>query len=448
MSFTTGVSCVCILGLMTLSSCRQNPPAPEIVYNCAANASDIAALEKEIPVFESTSGVHIKLNPFSGQDKLYAMMVAGQAPDIFYTNNTMRDRLAAEGRLLDLRSVCTDDPFVGRLWPAVLATGKSVDGGWYSVGNWSFTLGVYYNRDMFEAAGISIPDTTWTWEEMLAIAKRLTKDVDGDGIPDTYGIFIGSHFVEACELMNGANTGSHQLTAAFGPKSVEAFAQYLSLMESMRMPDLRRIQAMGMQPSQLLESGRVAMLVEAVPHQMLIETLRMKWGVLPIPRIAGNPPRYFRSGSGGLSISATTRNPRAAWEALKWIVGTARIYQPNPVLRDVDFVGGWEQRYPQLVGCGFRDVWDLSLRYDGGDPRFFVRYSSWTSAAILEQLQPLLDRLWARNITLAEFTASIPAVNSRVLRDLQDLAGKEEIRPAFRKDIQDALKEFGHAASR
>ncbi len=428
--------------VIVFQACRRPSTTPEVVYNCAANAADIAALEREIPGFEASTGIHLRLNPFTGQDKLYAMMAAGQAPDIFYTNTTMRDRLAAEGRILDLHQVSAGDPFVDRLWPSVVATGQSTDGGWYSVGNWSFTLGVYYNKEMFDAAGVPMPDTVWTWDDMLAAARRLTRDADGDGVPDTYGIFIGSHFVEALELMNGADIRPRSMTAAFGPASLDAFSRYLGLMQEQLMPDPRRIQAMGMQPSQLLESGKVAMLVEAVPHQMLMETLKIRWGVAPLPRMAGRPPRYFRSASGGLSVSATTRDPRAAWTALRWIIAGARLYQPNPVLRDVDFVGGWEERYPRLVGSGFRDVWNLSLRYDGGDPRFFVRYSSWTSASILEQLQPLLDRLWARQMTLAAFTAEIPSVNAHVVRDLQDLVHTDAIRPLFREDIERALKEL------
>ncbi len=428
------------LNLMAVPSCRKHAGGPEIVYNCAANASDIAALEKEIPAFEVSSGIHLRLNPFTGQEKLYAMMVAGQTPDIFYTNTTMRDYLAAEGRLLDLRSLSAGDPFIERLWPAVVTAGRSVDSGWYSVGNWSYTLGVYYNRDMFDAAGVPYPDTTWTWEAMRVIARRLTKDADGDGTPETYGIFMGSHFVEMLELMNGADIRPHALTASMTRESAEAFTMYLSLMQEKIMPDLRRIQALGMQPSQLLESGRVGMLVEAVPHQMLIESINIRWGVAPFPRISGKPVRYFRSGSGGLSISAGTGNPRAAWEALKWVIARAEVYQPNPVLQDVDFVGGWEARYPRLAGSGFREVWDLSLRHDGGDPRFFVRYSSWTSASILERLQPLLDRLWAGSITVGELAARMPEINARVRRELSDLSKKEDLRPAFRRDIESALK--------
>ena len=190
------------------------------------------------------------------------------------------------------------------------------------------------------------------------------------------------------------------------------------------------------------------MLVEALTHQMLIEGLTIRWGVAPLPRFPGVQPRYFRSASGGLSISASTRDPRAAWTALKWLIGEAPLYQPNPVLRDVDFVGGWETRYPQLAGNGFRETWQLSLQHDGGDPRFFVRYSSWTSASILERLQPLLDRLWARELTVEGLIEAIPSVNARVERDLRDLLGRGGIRPAFRHSIESSLKGLERGAER
>jgi ABC-type glycerol-3-phosphate transport system substrate-binding protein len=248
--------------------------------------------------------------------------------------------------------------------------------------------------------------------------------------------------------MNGAEIRPNSVAATLSRESEEVFRHYLALLEGNIMPDPRRIQAMGMQAAQLLQNGRVAMLVEAVPHQSLMETLSMRWGVAPLPRFPGHPPRYFRSASGGLSISAQTRSPREAWHALRWIVGSASLYQPNPVLRDADFIGGWERRYPKLVGSGFREVWDLSLRYNGGDPRFFVRYSSWTAGSILERLQPLLDQLWARTITLEEFRTSLPQVNASVERDLMDLLKREGIQPRFRTDIENALRNFRNASQR
>jgi len=410
-----------------------------VTYNCAANVVEIKHLQDELPRLADSTGIEIVLQPFTGPDKLYAMMAAGEPPDIFYTNTVMRDRLAAEGRLLDLRNVSTDDPFLGRLWPDVYRQGLSADGGLYSIGNWSFTAGVYFNKDLFDQAGLRYPDTAWTWSDMMAAARRLTVDANGDGEPEHYGIFIPSHFIEVLELMNGAPVEQKSFFVDFSEASREVFRQYVALMNNQLMPDLRRVQAMGMQASQLLQTGRAAMLVEAVPHQVLCEALTIPWGVAPIPRFGSRPVRYFRSASGGLSISAQTANPAAAWKALKWIIAGASIYQPNPVLKDADFVTGWEARYPHLVGSGFREVWQSSLKYPAGDPRFFVRFSSWTSAPILEGLLPMLDRVWARDMTVDELAASLPGINRSVRKELDRLLQRGDLRPEFVQAIKEQL---------
>lgn len=432
-----------LVAALILTGCRGKDKttsgAFRVTYNCAANAEEIQRLQNELPHFADSTGIEIVLQPFTGQDKLYAMMAAGQPPDIFYTNTVIRDRLAAEGRLLDMRAVSTGDRFVGRLWPDVYHQGLSIDGGLYSIGNWSFTAGVYYNKDLFDRAGVRYPDTAWSWSDLIAAARRLTVDANGDGEPEQYGIFIPSHFVEVFELMNGAPVDQKAFFVDLSDASREVFRQYVALMDNRLMPDLRRVQAMGMQASQLLQTGKVAMLVEGVPHQVLFEALAIRWGVAPIPRFGSRPVRCFRSESGGLSISAQTTNPAAAWKALKWIIAGASTYQPNPVLKDVDFVPGWEARYPQLVGSGFREVWQASLKYPAGDPRFFVRFSSWTSAPIMERLLPLLDRVWARDMTVDELAASLPDINRSVRSELDRLIQRGDLRPEFSRAIKEQL---------
>jgi ABC-type glycerol-3-phosphate transport system substrate-binding protein len=434
-----------VIASLVLAGCGgANRSAPgEVTYNCSANAAEVGVLQKEIPAFAESSGVRIVLQPFTGQEKLYAMMAADKAPDIFYTSSIMRDQLAASGRLLDLRTVSAGDPFVARLWPHIRENGVAPDDGWYSVGNWEFTCGVYYRKDLFDAAGIQYPDTAWTWNDLLSAARTLTIRPSPGAEPSQYGIYCGSHFVEALEIMNGSRFPRDAATLAIPQTSLEVYRQYLALMTEGVMPDLRRVQALGMQAPQMLQTGRVAMLVEAVPHQTLIETLTVPWGVAPLPRFPGKPPAYFRSASGGLSISSHAADPHAAWKALVWIVAGASIYQPNPVLRDVDFAGGWERRYPSLRGSGFRDVWDLSLRHNGGDPRFFVRFSSWTSGPVMERLQPLLDRLWAREIPVEDLAVQVDGINRAVIGQVRETLKTGTFSPAFRNHIEAALRTPG-----
>jgi ABC-type glycerol-3-phosphate transport system substrate-binding protein len=427
--------------LAVWAGCGGNPaPAPGVVtYNCPANAVEVAVLQNEIPAFAETSGVRIVLHPFSGQEKLYAMMAADKAPDIFYTNTIMRDELAASGRLLDLRTVSAGDPFVGRLWPHVVEGGIAADSGWYSVGNWEFTCGVYYRKDLFDEARIPYPDTAWTWDDMVAAARALTVRKTPGSPPTRYGIYCGSHFVEALEIMNGSRFPRGGTALELPATSLEVYRRYLGLVDEGVMPDLRMIQALGMQAPQLLQTGRVAMLVEAVPHQSLIEALTVPWGVVPLPRFSGKTPAYFRSASGGLSISSHTNDPRATWKALKWIIGGASTYQPNPVLRDVDFAGGWERRYPALKGSGFREVWEMSLRRNGGDPRFFVRFSSWASAPIMERLQPLLDRVWARELPVEELAKHVDGINHDARKQIEATLRSSTYGPLFRARIEEDL---------
>jgi len=49
------------------------------------------------------------------------------------------------------------------------------------------SLVVYYNRDLFRAAGLADPARDWTWDDFLAAAQTLTRDTDSDGQTDQYG---------------------------------------------------------------------------------------------------------------------------------------------------------------------------------------------------------------------------------------------------------------------
>jgi hypothetical protein len=149
-----------------------------------------------------------------------------------------------------------------------------------------------------------------------------------------------------------------------------------------------------------------------------------------------------------LSISSQTANSQAAWKALKWIIAGAPIYQPNPVLRDADFVTGWEARYPLLVGSGFREVWQWSLKHPAGDPRFFVRFSSWTSASILERLQPILDKLWARETTVEALTDAQPEINRAARTELERLIQRGTLRQEFVKAINRQLLQASRESQR
>jgi len=59
-----------------------------------------------------------------------------------------------------------------------------ISGGIYRIPWWNGMSYMYYRKDLFENEGVSPPKT---WNELLEIGKRLTKDLDGDGRIDQWG---------------------------------------------------------------------------------------------------------------------------------------------------------------------------------------------------------------------------------------------------------------------
>lgn len=68
---------------------------------------------------------------------------------------------------------------------------NKLDGKTYGIPLNFFTEMMYWNKDMFAAAGYDHPPATWA--EFAEMAPKLTIDKDGDGTPEQYPISLGDH---------------------------------------------------------------------------------------------------------------------------------------------------------------------------------------------------------------------------------------------------------------
>jgi multiple sugar transport system substrate-binding protein len=116
-----------------------------------------------------TNRVKIETYPFDGLIEKYITAIAGgQAPDVIAADNTMMPLLISRGMLQPISGVDRSD-FSGAIWEA-----SSADGKLYGIPFRADTSGVFYNKDMFDQAGLSYPDWNWTWDDLLSLAKALT----------------------------------------------------------------------------------------------------------------------------------------------------------------------------------------------------------------------------------------------------------------------------------
>jgi multiple sugar transport system substrate-binding protein len=152
------------------------------------------------------------------------------------------------------------------------------------------SLVVYYNKQLFDQAGIAYPKAGWTWDDFVKTAQALTRDTNGDGTIDQYG--LGSE-IEAIRLapfiwQNGGdlvdNAEAPKRLALDTPEATAAFQWFVDLQVKHHVvPDAAAAKSEN-SDSRFL-NGRLGMLLNS---RRVVPTLReisgFDWDVAPLPQ--------------------------------------------------------------------------------------------------------------------------------------------------------------------
>ncbi|MCB0243455.1 MAG: sugar ABC transporter substrate-binding protein, partial [Anaerolineae bacterium] len=169
--------------------------------------------------------------------KIQALWASGDAkaiPDIAFLWPT--PQYAAEGVLENLDTYIKDSGYdLGDYWPGLLES-ASYQGSVYGFPRDNEVNVLYYNKDLFDAAGVAYPDENWTWDDLKAAAEKLTVK-DGDTVTQ-YALAMEGGIGKVSTWINqngGAivddyvNPSKCMLDA---PESVEALTFFADLMNS------------------------------------------------------------------------------------------------------------------------------------------------------------------------------------------------------------------------
>lgn len=125
--------------------------------------------------FTSASEVQVSVEPaeWSGYwDRLATQVAANDAPDVINMDGKYLSEYAGRGALADLEQLSDLD--LSGIAAADLDAGR-VDGTLYAVSTGQNAWVILVNPDLFEKAGVDIPDdTTWTWAEFTETATKIT----------------------------------------------------------------------------------------------------------------------------------------------------------------------------------------------------------------------------------------------------------------------------------
>jgi multiple sugar transport system substrate-binding protein len=185
------------------------------------------------------------------------------------------------------------------------------------------SLVVYYDKDLFDAAGLPYPEDDWTWDDFLATAQALTQDVDGDGVTDQYGlgteasIFRVAPFIwqNGGELVVTESNGEAVRLALDSRPSREAIEWFVDLqVEHHVVPDAVAEEAQDSE-SRFIE-GTTAMFLNSrrgVPTYR--EITGFEWDIAPLPQ------REQRAGilhSDAYCMAAAADEKDAVWTFIEY----------------------------------------------------------------------------------------------------------------------------------
>lgn len=160
-----------------------------------ANANSYVIIDKAIELFEADHH-NVKIHYYSGIMKedysewFSQQILLGKTPDVFMILSDDINQLASLGVMKNLDELMNLDKSFHKedYFQTTLLTGE-FNGIQYALPYETVPTLMFVNKTLLEKEGIAVPDSDWTWNDLYEISKKVTKDIDGDGILDQFGTY-------------------------------------------------------------------------------------------------------------------------------------------------------------------------------------------------------------------------------------------------------------------
>jgi multiple sugar transport system substrate-binding protein len=362
--------------------------------------------------------------------KISVMAASGNLPDVGYLGDDLMAVLGASGLLLDLKPLFDADP----TFPLAEIDPRTLywrDGRLVGLPIAYGTTMLYCNKRLFDEARVAYPpvraEEAWTWDQFVAVARRLTRDEAGRHPGDPgfdpenivqYGASIPSWWAIYLPMVwsNGGDfadeTGRTILVDR--PEFVTVIQRMADAWNKEHVsPTMTARGALpGMATS--LETGKVAM---HIGGQWELETLsqgQFPLGIGVLPRF--RQPATVVMGFGSV-IFAATRHPEEAWQLLKF----SKDARNAPELYQNGLWMPIQRRYYTPKGLAFwtqnrahppeyrTAVVDVMERFGRPSPSVWLK--NWP--AMQEEITAALDPVWMGRQSAA---SALRAVRPRLQR--------------------------------
>ncbi len=315
-----------VVGMIVFSFLTAQAQTPIHITYGYWMSEEASTINVEVALFNKTHPniqVTAELIPWGDYwTKLQTSLAAGTCWDVFEMSPIYFRDFVNLGALVDLTPYINKDHFDLSVYPKANLEEFEVNGKYYSLPTFMDTVGVYYNIDDFEKAGLKLPTFDWTWSEFVADAKALTiKDSSGKIV--RYGV----------DSLNSDQTVLYPLALSAGatnlfdyennrvnfdsPQMMYVFKELINLENNGYAAPPTPINGV----SSYFTSGKMAAM--QFNGQWMFgyyaQTLGFKWGFAPIPIMDPNSKYRSITNSIGPVVWSGSAHKEAAWEFVKFI---------------------------------------------------------------------------------------------------------------------------------
>ena len=310
----------------------ESPTSTQLTFLISGDPTDQTAYQSLIDAFVSEhNDITFELIniPSSGdfRKRLTADFAAGTPPDLFLINYRRFPPYADKGVIESLTPYLEQSSLIQaeNYYPQALAAFTWQGELACMPQNMSSPV-IYYNKALFDGAGVAYPSDDWNWDEFVTTAKALTQDTDSDGMTDIYGFGTEASIVRMAPFiwMNGGDIVNDPTTPTKltldTPASKEALAWYIALQTTHKVAPDAVAEESESSESRFL-NGRLAMFIEsrrAVPEFRAIEAFDWDVAALPVGK-----QRASILHSDAYCMSAAGKHKDAGWAFIEFANTTA-----------------------------------------------------------------------------------------------------------------------------
>ncbi|WP_367565142.1 sugar ABC transporter substrate-binding protein [Lacrimispora sp.] len=178
---------------------------------------------------------------------------------------------------------------------------------------------LYYNKDLFDAAGVEYPSNDMTWEEYYELAAKMTS---GEGSAKVYGTH--NHTWQALVTNWAVQDGKHTVVEKDYSFVKPWYEAAVKLQDDGAIQDYSTLKTANIHYSSVFKNQQAAMMpmgtwfIATMIQSRAADETSFNWGVARIPHSADTEAGYTVGALTPIGISAYTDEPELSWDFVKF----------------------------------------------------------------------------------------------------------------------------------